>query len=333
MTVSTPAKIILSGEHSVVYGAPAIGAPLGLFLRSKWGKRSDGAITLSFQGEEKVLSPSWKDLRARLPEWKERHLKFKSGEIGIREVLTRPEDLAALAMAVFEEKTGAVLSGLAVEIETDIPMSSGLGSSSALILNLLDGLAALSSAPIADKLSVAREIEDFQHGLSSGLDLALVEGRRPLVFIRGQGIVGEVKKVPKTLTLVHSGTPSVSTGQCVAQVRVRFGAESAIWEKFKACTLEMKKALESEDMITLRRCVSTNQALLEEIGVVPSRVRDFVAACAARGIAAKICGAGAVAGEGAGMLWALPEGEAQERDLQKIAADFGYRHGRYDVAF
>src|SRR5690606_22818630 len=117
--------------------------------------------------------------------------QFRNGALTVREVLPGVHDLVTLTLAMFHEKYGADFSGLSLSLETEIPISSGLGSSSSLILNLLQGLLGQmkKEVPLPELLDFARGIEDFQHGYSSGLDLALVAAKQPLVFVKGQGVV------------------------------------------------------------------------------------------------------------------------------------------------
>lgn len=334
MIISTPAKIILSGEHSVVYGAPAIGAPLALFLYSRWSQTPDsGVIVLEVNGRRTEIAASWQELPAKMDAYRARYDKFRAAALPIREVLPDVHDLVTLVLAAFYERYRPQLGGLSLSLETQIPISSGLGSSSSLILNLLQGLLRLSGQemPQAELLECARTIEDFQHGYSSGLDLALVASRQPLVFVRGQGVVKAMPPLPSGLVLVHSGTPSVSTGECVAAVRARFG-DSDIWQDFTACTGRIEEALTTANDRLLKDSVAENQQLLTAIGVVPQKVQTFISACLERGIPAKICGAGAVSGEAAGMIWALADNDATMRALEGLATQYGYRHGLYSAA-
>ncbi|MDD9899414.1 MAG: hypothetical protein OXT65_00355 [Alphaproteobacteria bacterium] len=327
--VSTPAKIILSGEHSAVYGAPVIGVPLALSMQTQWQESGRG-ITLDAQGCSYVLSDTWGALLERLADYRARYVVFQRGETAVTNVLPRPEDLVMLTLAAFCERYGTDFPALSLSVRTDIPVAAGLGSSSALIINLLEGMQQWSGhvIPQDELIDFAREIENFQHGVSSGVDLAIVSTRKPIVFVRGQGVVGNVPP-PRGLTLVHTGTPSVSTGVCVSAVREKYGADQTLWNNFSLCTERMRSAFANDNALTLKECIIENQRLLEHIGIVPEKVRSFVAACRDKGIAAKICGAGAVKGNAAGIVWALPENDSAGKDLQGIAAQYGYEHGCY----
>lgn len=334
MIISTPAKIILSGEHSVIYGAPAIGAPLSLFLYSRWSELPEKDIFLRIEGHAPQAETTWAALPEKLAVYRARYAAFRQDRAEIREVLPGPLDLVLLTFAVFQEKTGVELPGLSVSLETQIPVSSGLGSSSSLIYNLLRGLLRFAKIkmPMPELLALARDIEDFQHGISSGIDLALVSAKQPLVFLKDKGVVESMPPIPSGIVLVQTGKPSVSTGQCVARVRENFAQDDGLWCDFAACTRGIQTAFALDDFAALGQGIAQNQKLLERIGVVPDKVQNFINDCGKAGIAAKVCGAGAISGDGAGMVWALADNDDTIAALDKTAKDYGYTHGLYSVA-
>ena len=102
------------------------------------------------------------------------------------------------------------------------------------------------------------------------------------------------------------------------QVRLRHGNEE-IWDDFAAVTREMEQALAANDPDRIREAVRENHRLLQVIGVVPDKVASFIRAIEALGGAAKICGAGATAGDRAGVVWV-----STDADPSAICRDFGY---------
>lgn len=319
----TPAKLILSGEHSVLYGAPAIGGPLGIFLHSAWQPCAQG-MSVQIRGQKRTIS-----LAGKLDLYRERYSRFTNHDLAIADVLPEPEDLITLTLAFFAERYRIALPSFELQLETEFPVSSGLGSSSSLILNILKSLMAVTSVRILpeDLLFFAREIENFQHGVSSGLDLALVAASEPQIFMQGKAI-GPVPAFSPSVTLIYSGKPSVSTGECVAEVR-RLFSSSSIWKDFEACTTSIQKALIDKDNDALKEGVIQNQKLLAKIGVVPEKPQHFIADCMSQGIAAKICGAGAIAGDGAGMIWALALNDVDRERVRGIASRYGYTDSSY----
>jgi len=65
----------------------------------------------------------------------------------------------------------------------------------------------------------------------------------------------------------------------------------------------MEDALRKEDSALLWTSIRENHRLLSDIGVVPHRVQHLIAEIENVGGAAKICGAGSVSGDHAGVVW------------------------------
>ena len=101
--------------------------------------------------------------------------------------------------------------------------------------------------------------------------------------------------------LVQTGTPQTTTGECVSRVREQH-ANSPIWNDFEAVTNAMENALVTNNRRDIRDAVRENHQLLTRIGVVPEKVQSFIRDVEAAGFAAKVCGAGAVAGDAGGMV-------------------------------
>jgi mevalonate kinase len=148
------------------------------------------------------------------------------------------------------------------------------------------------------------EVERLQHGYPSGIDSYMSLHGGCTYFKEGQG-----QKIPMPsikMFLVETGIPASSTGVCVESVRNQFGS-SSIWSEFESVTEEVRTYLETNEQSNLYESIRANHRLLDQIGVVPGRVSQFINEIEARGGAAKICGAGAVEGEAAGVLIVLAE--------------------------
>ena len=65
-------------------------------------------------------------------------------------------------------------------------------------------------------------------------------------------------------------------------------------------TEEVRTYLENNEQSKLYESIRANHRLLDQIGVVPERVGQFIREIESHGGAAKICGAGSVDGEAAG---------------------------------
>ena len=110
------------------------------------------------------------------------------------------------------------------------------------------------------------------------------------------------------LRVYDTGTPAEATGAVVAAVRALYDREpariDALLDRMAAATSAFRAGLErvKEDPDCALHLIREHEACLEGLGVVPEAVRAVVRRVEAMGGAAKISGAGSLAGPGAGSL-------------------------------
>lgn len=320
---SAPGKLILAGEHSVVYGRPALVASVDRRVVAEVVARDLGVL-LELPGLGFVEESSWQDVVDLGIRSKEAWLRYDAdpNSESFRRLLDDdPARLVKLALAqAAAHRPGLLDQGLRLVVLSDLPTGSGLGSSAAV------GAAVLAAAlrSVGDEVAndelvpLALEVERHQHGSPSGLDTAAVVHGGVLSVVRGdRGLeLTELTADPATLKrlkVVDSGRPADSTGEVVSGVRARLQQEpqavEASLDDLAEATLEMRRCLESGAEQQLGAIVRRLHAGLCRLGVVPQAVRERVAAIERRGGAAKISGAGSLAGPGAGMLLVYdPEG-------------------------
>ncbi|WP_010325130.1 mevalonate kinase [Marinobacterium stanieri] len=304
-TACAPGKIILSGEHAVVYGSPALALAVDRHMRIHY--RPDRLPRLSWHTQERthVLGlDKFASLRRRLDNHFERYLR---GELPITRILQKPAELAFYAVDM-----ARVLSGLDVRpqgslsIDSDIPIGAGMGSSAALIAALLKLFGHFDDRD--ELIRQVRHCERLQHGRGSIIDAAAVCSGGA---VRVQGEQVESLALPEQglgdgFYWLFTGTPASSTGACVDQVRRNF-AESPIWGEFEATTQAFEAALMTGE--SLLEPIRANHRLLTRIGVVSAPLQRLAEQVEQAGGAAKVCGAGAVSGDQGGlMLLLLPSG-------------------------
>jgi mevalonate kinase len=282
----SPGKLILSGEHAVVQGGPALAMAVTLEATLQTERQEDPALTFHLPGRPAVTFPL-DALPGLLADTRSRHQSAP-------EKCPEPESLLAACAALLSPS-----QGMQLRFSSNIPLGAGLGSSAAYILALLKNLdPALSGHAL---FSLAVEGENFQHGRSSGLDVACSLQGGLIHFISGK-----IKELPiRTLpdfNVYNSGTPQSSTGECVSRSREVFTRQPNLISDFSEVTNAMQQALQQASVADWEQAVRQNHHLLCELGVVPPAVQKIISGLEAEGHAAKVCGAGSVAGDAAGMV-------------------------------
>ena len=188
-------KVILIGEHAVVYGRAALAAPLPLAVEARVVDAADGV---------QLLIPRW-GVEQRLPPPSE----HATGAAGILAGLLARLDLAGRPMTV--------------EIFPNVPRAMGLGGSAALAVSVVRALDAHFRLGLsaADVNAHAFECERAAHGTPSGVDNTIATYGVPLLFRTRPDAAPEHTHLPlsKPLPLVIglSGKESL-TAMSVAQV-------------------------------------------------------------------------------------------------------------------
>lgn len=314
MKVYAPGKLILSGEHAVVHGQPALAMAVNRYAVASITRGLLPRVSLDLADLAYSGNLTLNDLMRVKNRVKRKYQKFVNGDYQIRDVLKKPFELVQAALGIVAGTNNITLpDGMKVHVTSDIPIGSGMGSSAAAILSVMKAASMHLNIPVSTNIlyEMALEAENLQHGNSSGLDLR-VSLHGGCVYVKGLKI--EPREVPGfTLYLVDTGRPATTTGECVKKVSPYF-TTSSIGNAFGQVTDEMDKALREKSWHGMQEAVKENHALLCEIGVVPQRVQEFIAKTETFDSAAKICGAGSISGDNAGVVMVMTE------DLDRLSA-------------
>jgi len=330
-TVSTPGKLILMGEHAVVYGRPALVAAIDLRLRARFSalpgtSRAAAPVEIDLPGLGCRVTAGWDEVlgytRAARDGW-----AAYAARPGVETFLAlRGSDPAHIVKVALGEAAEALgegaggAPGLRLRLDSELPIGAGFGSSAAAAVAVVAGYAAWRGGVELDAETIARlalEAERRQHGLPSGVDTAtsfhgglLWAERLPpsrggqlacTSLAAGSPLLGRLR-------VYHTGTPPEPTGAVVAAVRTRRDRDPAaherLFDRMAAATLALRSELEAaaERPPAVIGLIREHQACLEALGVVPEPVRALVRQVEAEGGAAKVSGAGSLAGPGAGSL-------------------------------
>lgn len=319
--VYAPGKLILSGEHAVVYGQPALAMAVNRYVTATVTRETVPQVLFDLSDLSHHSGLSFDALRHLKNKIKQKYYRFISGDYSIREVLQKPFELAQFAMGVLTESLNLTLPhGVKIQVQSDLPMGCGMGSSAATILSVMQAISNYMQLPISQDtlFQLALEAENMQHGHSSGLDLRIAM-QGGCLYMQGQNI--EARAVPALpMYLVNTGTPMTTTGQCIEKAAPFFKSQQ-LCDEFAAVTKAMDAALQQQSWSHMQAAIRRNHQLLVRIGVVPEKVQSFISQVEIAGGAAKICGAGSVAGDHAGAVLVTTNDQAI---VTSLTSRFGY---------
>lgn len=262
------AKSILIGEHSVVFGHPAIAVPVTSIRTVARVDAEEGPIRFGIDGDI----------------------------IGIDEL---PERLAPLgeaarvALREFDEPEEGVL----IRIRSGIPPAAGLGGSAAAAHAVIEGIRAFVGGELSEetRFELVQTAERVAHGNPSGLDAMATRSRVPVMFHQGETHEVNVGK-PFWLVIGDTGVRG-ATSDAVARVRGYVNRDPARGEdllnQLGELTRGVQRLLTDGDVPNLGACLDAAHLALEELGVGHPATSELVAAAREAGaVGAKITGAG-----------------------------------------
>jgi mevalonate kinase len=273
VSATAPGKVILLGEHAVVYGRPAIAVPVWQVMataRVQPGPPCSGCVIHAHDLGETI----------------------RLAETGAEQALALVVRLTLAELGIQHEPDWRI------DLASTIPIASGLGSGAALSTALVRALFTQAGKQ-AEAETVSRivyESERIYHGTPSGIDNTVIAFGTPIWFVRARPPEQLAPAVRFTLAIADSGIRS-STKETVGDVRRGWEAQPARYEAlFDAVTAVVhaaRRALTAGDLPTLGMLMDENQAILEKLGVSSASLERLVAAARGAGaLGAKLSGGG-----------------------------------------
>ncbi len=268
-----PGKVILFGEHAVVYGQPAIAVPVTqVQARATVEPGSEGqGITIVAEDLEQSYS---------------------------LEQAPPSDALRAIVVSTLEHIGVGTKHDLAITVSSTIPIARGLGSGAAISTAIVRALSQhfgnlLSPQTISD---LVYETEKIYHGTPSGIDNTVIAFEKPVYFVRDQKIKIFSVKRPFLLAIADTGIAS-PTKIAVSDVRRAWKRErekyEEIFEEIGTIAEMGRRAIERGEIETVGRLMNENHRLLQLIGVSSPELEGLVEAAREGGaLGAKLSGAG-----------------------------------------
>lgn len=263
------AKIILLGEHAVVYGQPAIALPVkSIRLTASLTDGTDQSI----------------------------HSSFYTGSLQA----AAHTDFAGIAdlIAALLKHFNAVDAGFTLTIKSALPPERGMGSSAACATAVVRAFYAAFEQPLsrAQLLAWTATSEHAIHGNPSGLDAATTSAYRPQWFVKGQAPVPI--QFPKNGTLVIAdtgiaGQTKIAVGAVAKHLADDPDQTTASIEAIGQATVFAAKALAEDDLLALGTQMDHAQLALQALGVSNAALDQLIQTAKAHGaLGAKLTGSG-----------------------------------------
>ncbi|MEI7988065.1 MAG: mevalonate kinase [Chloroflexota bacterium] len=299
IATTVPGKIILVGEHAVVYGRPAIAVPV-------MQVQARAAITAN-------------------PRAKPGTIRIQSANIGLETILdelSEEHPIRKTITSVADALHVDHIPACTIRLISTIPVASGLGSGAAIAVALIRSLSAFLGHPFSDDQvnALAFEIEKIHHLTPSGLDNTVITYAKPVYFIKDQPL--ETFQVGKPFLIAIGDTRiSSPTALAVAEVHRSWKADKAFYERvfdsIGGIVIKARQAIESGDIELLGLLMNENHEWLRRINVSSPDLDHLVSVARMAGaLGAKLSGGG----RGGNMI-ALVTPENAERVAQALRTE------------
>ncbi len=306
---TAPAKVILTGEHFVVHGQPALAAAVDIYSKVTVKSNVPKNIEITSSALAITCKFSIKELRK------------KSNLISNDEVV---EPLKYIVEKVLR-KAGQIDHGLKIKIDSKIPVGVGLGSSASTAVSTTLAVAQYLNLKLTknEVFDIASIQEKLIHKKPSGIDCTTATYGGVIFFKIGKD--PEYLAPNDSIKIVVGDTQSKrSTGDLVTKVTKRVtkgdGEIHTISDSAGKLTMEAVKSYRERDFENLGKLMNTNHKFLQKIGVSTILLDKLVnAAQQAGALGAKLTGAG-----GGGCMIAL----CYPEDKHKVAKAIENAGGR-----
>ncbi|MDH3677502.1 MAG: mevalonate kinase [Nitrosopumilus sp.] len=290
---SAPGKIILFGEHFVVYGIKAILCAINKRVTVLAEDIPENKIIIKSRIKDLVLSPN----------------------IPISQVDFQLRPFYYLADKIIKEQNEK--SGMQITVDSEIPLGVGLGSSSACCVA---GAAAISGVFTRNSreeiLEMAIEAEKTIFPNTSGADCTVCTHGGIIQYDKQNGH-SKIDSKPKFHLIIANSKIEHSTKEIVSKVKL-FKEENK--EKFSNICNEENNLIEdvliclnNNDFGGIGKSIIKNQEYLEKIGVSNEKLRNMIEIANQSSFGSKLTGAG-----GGGCIFALTDESNKEITLQQL---------------
>ena len=274
-TASAPGKIILFGEHAVVYGQPAIAVPIPSL-------QARAIISPDLAGPSGRIQLDAPDI----------------GLTGLAEDLPKGHHLRAALDQVLGDLPVQNIPACQIRLSSTIPPSSGLGSGTAISTSLIRAFSAFLGQRLSDEQISAMvfEVEKIHHGTPSGIDNSVISFQKPVYFRQGDGIRFLNIPTPFSILVINSGNAG-DTLRAVMELRQAWENDpepyNRIFKQIGKISELARQHIENGKIVELGPLIDQNHQLLVDLGVSTPKLDKLVTAAREAGVlGAKLSGGG-----------------------------------------
>lgn len=281
---SAPGKVILFGEHAVVYGRPAIAVPITQLQATATVQAGNRGFTIHAPDLNRTLTVDITEATDPLAVAVVNTLRYLEA---------RYSD-ARLA----HDPSASSESGLTIHLESTIPVGRGFGSSAAVSTALVRAVGRYFGMDLSpDEVSrLVYEIEVLHHKTPSGIDNTVIAYGQPVYFVRDETMQRFEVGRPMHLVIADTGI-TTPTRETVGDVRAGWQRDperyEALFDRIGAIVVAARTAIAEGDWVEVGRLMDENHARLRELRVSCDALDRLVyAARGAGAMGAKMTGGG-----------------------------------------
>lgn len=286
-------KIILMGEHSVVYQEPAIALPF---------KAVNTNVIIQENYKKEIETSTYFGSIEELPD----------NYLGIKTLITTMIEIFSLEADNF-----------LIKIESTIPIQRGLGSSAAVSIALVDAFDEYFKLSLDDneKMRLFHISESIHHRNPSGIDTRVIYENKAILYERDQKIITFFPDISAYLVVADTGIIG-DTSIAVNKVKEKIAfdkSEVKKIEKLGILTNKTYHSLLADNIKDIGLNMTQAHSILKDLGVSHEKLDHFVnLSINNHALGAKLTGGGL-----GGCMIALVDSEEKATKLQTILENNG----------
>jgi len=274
-TATAPGKIILFGEHAVVYGEAAIAFPVTCF-------QARAIVTPNLNGQTGDIHLVAEDIGLSA------HLDGIKADHPIKAAITQ----------VLDDTPPEKVPPCNITITSTIPRAAGLGSGAAVSACLIRAFSAFLGQRLSDEeVSLkAYEVEKIHHGTPSGIDNTVISYQKPIYYRKGEPFIFLEIHSPLSILIADSGKPG-NTLKAVEGVRQGWVNDpeyyNSIFNSIGEISVKAFEKIRAGSTRELGPLMDQNHQMLADLGVSSPELDHLVKTARDKGaLGAKLSGGG-----------------------------------------